>query len=261
MSILLPTPRVPEHSTVRWGTTTIPYTIQRSGRRATISLAIDPLDGLLVPAPAATPVPKLDAVVKGKARWVVERIRRSSERPPAVASREFVTGETFSYLGRAVRLRLVRATRTPAPRAHDRTATLRGGWLYVTIPRVIDERHRVPYVRTALACWYEFHALERLPEIAARWATKLDIALPSAAVRVVTGQTRRWGSCANGVLRFNWQIMQAPRALVEYVVAHEVVHLRHEDHSPAFWATLGRAMPDYDARRARLRELGARWEW
>jgi predicted metal-dependent hydrolase len=63
------------------------------------------------------------------------------------------------------------------------------------------------------------------------------------------------------VLRINWRILQAPKRLVDYVVAHEVTHLIHEHHGRAFWATLGRVMPDYEARKERLRELGPRWVW
>jgi predicted metal-dependent hydrolase len=59
----------------------------------------------------------------------------------------------------------------------------------------------------------------------------------------------------------NWRIVQAPQALVDYVVAYEVVHLRHPDHSAAFWSDLGRLLPDYEARRERLRMMGREFEW
>lgn len=64
-----------------------------------------------------------------------------------------------------------------------------------------------------------------------------------------------------GNLRLDWRIVQAPRRLIEYVVAHEVVHVLHANHGRALWAALGRMMPDYDQQRARLRELGPSLEW
>ena len=71
-----------------------------------------------------------------------------------------------------------------------------------------------------------------------------------------------WGSCdTKGVLRLNWRIVQAPKRLIEYVVAHEIVHVLHADHGRAFWAALGRVMPDYEARRDELRKLGPSLEW
>jgi predicted metal-dependent hydrolase len=63
------------------------------------------------------------------------------------------------------------------------------------------------------------------------------------------------------VVRFNWRIIQAPMRLVDYVVAHEVVQLVHDDHGREFWAALGRLLPDYEARRERLRTEGPRLVW
>lgn len=78
---------------------------------------------------------------------------------------------------------------------------------------------------------------------------------------IVSGQEKRWGSCSKGVVRLNWRNVQAPKSLIDYVVAHEVTHLLHEDHSRAFWAALGRVMPDYEVRKGRLREMGPRLVW
>lgn len=64
-----------------------------------------------------------------------------------------------------------------------------------------------------------------------------------------------------GTLRINGRIIQAPLPLIEYVLAHELVHLEHPHHGPKFWATLGQRMPDYDERRKRLRMLGPELEW
>jgi hypothetical protein len=78
---------------------------------------------------------------------------------------------------------------------------------------------------------------------------------------LVREQEKRWGSCSRGVVRFNWRIIQAPMRLVDYVVAHEVVHLLHDAHGREFWAALGRLLPDYEARRARLHAEGPRLIW
>ena len=114
-------------------------------------------------------------------------------------------------------------------------------------------------VRKAVVAWYRHHAAPRLPERAAIWAKKMGVPVPLVLIR---DQRRRWASCdPKGNLRFNWRLIQAPMRLVDYVVAHELVHLAHRKHTAAFWAALGRAMPDYEARRGALRGLGARLEW
>jgi hypothetical protein len=79
---------------------------------------------------------------------------------------------------------------------------------------------------------------------------------------LVREQRTRWGSAdAKSNLRFNWRIVQAPARLLDYVVAHELVHLLHADHTRDFWATLGRVMPDYEARREKLRVMGRAMVW
>ncbi len=240
-----------DRSAVHWGSTKIAYEIRRSARRATVSLTIDPELGLLVTAPSATPIPRLDAVVRTKAQWVVERLRRRSDLPAALPAREFISGETFLYLGRQLRLRVL-PEHAPAP------IRLRSGRLELPIPREIDGPHRSLYARAALVDWYLRVATRRLPRLVKKWAQAAHLHVANV---VVTEQAKRWGSCSAQTVRLNWRIIQAPASLVEYVVAHEVVHLAHEHHGPEFWSRLGRLMPDYETRKARLRELGPRLVW
>ena len=79
---------------------------------------------------------------------------------------------------------------------------------------------------------------------------------------VISGQKRRWGSCdRSGTIRLNWRIIQAPMRLVDYVVVHELVHLRHRGHGRDYWQALGRIMPDYERRREDLRRQGVGLAW
>ena len=74
---------------------------------------------------------------------------------------------------------------------------------------------------------------------------------------VLAAQEKRWGSCtAHGTVRLNWRIIQAPLSLLDYVIAHELVHLRHHEHSPAFWRALAVVMPEYETQRRTLRAMG-----
>ena len=95
-----------ERSQVRFGTKIIDYTIARSARRSTVSIAIDPSHGVLVTAPGPASVQRIDDIVHAKASWIVARLKRQSDLPPPLSAREFVGGETFLYLGRQYRLRL-----------------------------------------------------------------------------------------------------------------------------------------------------------
>ncbi len=239
-----------ERSEVRWGRTDIPYVIRRSERRGTVGIAVEPSGTVVLTAPHAASVPRLDRVVHAKAKWIVDRVRRRSAEA-APHGREFVSGETFMYLGRQHRLRVL-AGEDVGPIA------LRAGHLELPVPSDLGASWRPAYARAALIDWYTRRAREHLPSWAAPW-----IAAAGVAVRkvLVTDQAKRWGSCSNGTLRFNWRIVQAPRPLVDYVLAHEVVHLVHEHHDAAFWAALGRLMPDYEARKERLRAMGGELSW
>lgn len=195
---------------------------------------------------------RLDALVRTKARWIVERLRHVSQPETPVPPRELVSGESYLYLGRGHRLRLVVSTE-PGP------AKLARGWLEVPVLRTLSTSAQRDAALASIADWYRTHARLRLPERVALWAAKLH-AEPTAVL--VRNQRKRWASCdEQGVLRFNWRIMQAPMRLVDYVVAHELVHLRHRDHTQAFWARLGTVMPDYEQRKDELRRLGPRLQW
>lgn len=91
------------------------------------------------------------------------------------------------------------------------------------------------------------------------WSARLRLHPSSVLIRE---PKKRWGSAdAKGNIRFNWRIIQTPTRLIDYVVAHELVHLAHPDHTRDFWSMLGRTMPDYEIRREALRRLGRELVW
>ena len=241
-----------ETSRVQWGRTRIDYAIRRSPRRKTVAVAVDPVDGVLLTAPQDVPVGRLDQVVRTKARWIVERLRHVGQTETPVAPRQHVSGESTLYLGRHYRLR-VRPAATSGP------ARVHRGFLEVPVARELPDAARREVVLGAIGDWYRAHARARLPERVAVWAEALEVEPVEVLVR---DQRKRWASCDDrGVLRFNWRIIQAPMRLVDYVVAHELTHLHHRDHTKAFWARLGEAMPDYEDRKEALRKLGPRLHW
>jgi predicted metal-dependent hydrolase len=216
-----------------------------------VSVAVEPSGQVVLTAPAATTVERLDRVVRQKARWIVERARRGG-RLPRPAARELVSGETVLYLGRSYRLRVVEAPRG-AP------ARLERQWLVVTVERSPGSSELAEGVRRRLVAWYRLQAELQLQQRAKRWAELLHVHPREVLIR---DPRARWGSCdPSGTLRFSWRIVQASPALVDYVVAHELVHLVHRGHTPRFWAALGRILPDYELLRSRLRDIGPSLVW
>ena len=240
---------VPETSAVTWGGRRLPYAIRRSVRRKkTVAVTVDAGGKVLVVAPVRLAAERLDELVIRKAAWIVQRLRRAESHDPPSAPREFVSGESVLYLGRHYRLKV----------HPDETgvARLRGGWLHVPAPA---GARQAAHVRAALVSWFRRHAAERLPERVAAWRARAGVPLPRV---VIADQQKRWGSCdQRGTIRLNWRIVQAPMRLVDYVVVHELVHLRHRGHGRDYWQAVGRVMPDYERRREDLRRCGGGLAW
>ena len=238
-----------ETSAITWGETRVAYAIRRSARRKkTVAVTVDPTGSVLLVAPEHLTTRRLDAIVSRKAGWIVRRIRRAESHGPPLSPREFVSGESVRYLGRHYRLKV---------HPHETgDAKLRGGWLYVPAPA---GPRQTAEVCDAIVAWFRHHAAERLPERVAAWRPKAGVAMPRV---VIANQQKRWGSCdQRGTIRLNWRIIQAPLRLVDYVVAHELVHLRHRGHGHDYWQALGRVMPDYERRREDLRQRGVELVW
>jgi predicted metal-dependent hydrolase len=191
---------------------------------------------------------RLDAVVRQKALWIVQRLRHVQSKGTRLPPREFVSGESVLYLGRHYRLKV-------HPRGSE-DPKLRGGWLHVSAP---GSPNQTAQIREAVVSWLRQHAAQRLPERIETWHRKAGVSMPRL---VIADQQKRWGSCdSRGTIRLNWRVIQAPMRLVDYVVVHELVHLHHRGHGPNYWQALGRVMPDYERRREDLRELGLRLAW
>ncbi len=238
-----------ETSVITFGGTRVPYTIRRSSRRKkTVAVSVDPRLGVLLAAPEHLTTPQLDTLVRQKARWIVERLRQVQTGEPQLGPREFVSGESVLYLGRHYRLKVHPQT--------TQEAKLRGGWLHVWAP---SGTMQTAQVREVVVSWLQAHAARRLPERVETWRRTASVAMPRV---IIADQQKRWGSCdQRGTIRLNWRIIQAPMRLVDYVVVHELVHLRHRGHGRDYWQALGRVMPDYERRRQDLRQLGARLTW
>ena len=160
----------------------------------------------------------------------------------------FADGETIAHLGREV------------PMVVDQTYAARvdigldGSRFRVSVPTDLPDEERHEECRLALIDWYRDRASEHLPTVVDRWWPQLGRGgTPRILIR---NQRRRWGSCAaDGTLRFNWRVMLLDASLIDYIVVHELAHLTHMNHSPAFWDLVCRTVPDAQDRRKRLREM------
>ena len=237
-----------ERGEIRYGDSRIAYEVVRSTRRRkTIEVTVDAPGVVTVAAPADTPHEHIEATVRRRAGWI---IKHDGEAAAALPPRRFVSGESLPYLGRSVPL-------TVHPVDGKKVDIRFHHWQFdVGVPGLLEGDERGEVVRTAFEDWYRDRAALTLPPRVERVASLLGVRPTRILVR---GQRKRWASCApDGTLRFNWRAVMAPPALVDYIVAHELAHLRVRGHGPEYWAVVAQAVPDYRRRREQLRKVGAR---
>ncbi|HVP97432.1 SprT family zinc-dependent metalloprotease [Methanoregula sp.] len=210
-----------------------PDRIIRSHRR-TVSLEITPDAGLVVRAPLRAPETWIQEIIEEKRTWIEKKVAEMKSRPDP-GTRSFAAGEQFLFLGKPFAL-----------------AVLAGSDAGITLAdRLYIGELQLPECKKLLQAWYTRKAAEILPVRVAGVAAILDY-VPKK-IRI-TDARRRWASCSStGTLSFSWRLVLAPPEVIDYVVVHELVHLRQPDHSDRFWAKVEKAMPDYREHREWLR--------
>ena len=123
------------------------------------------------------------------------------------------------------------------------------------MPARLAESKRYDEIREVVVQWYRKRAAQRLPQAVELWRKRMG--WQETLEVLIRDQRQRWGSCApDGTLRFNWRVVMLPPALIEYVVVHELVHLRVNSHSMEYWALVSSLLPDVQQRRRQLRGVG-----
>lgn len=228
--------------TLEYGTTTIEYHVVFA-ERTTLAIHVHPDSSVIVEAPEGTDLAVIQERVHKRAAWILRQQRNferySFDQPP----REYVSGETHRYLGRQYRLKVLQSATS------RESARMSRGRILVYVQDTQD-RDRV---KQLLENWYRKQAKRVFRERLDEWYPKVarfGIEYPELAVRRMRS---RWGSCTpSGKITLNLKLLQLPKALIDYVIVHELAHRKHPNHSPAFYALLDRIMPDWRERRERL---------
>ncbi|MCZ4120803.1 M48 family metallopeptidase [Streptomyces sp. H39-S7] len=207
--------------------------------RSGVRLTVERDARITATVPAGIDIAQLVSAVKGRRRWIYDKLEERTDEAAIRPTKEFVTGEGFNYLGRSYRLKLVDDVLAPV-------GLVRG--------RFLMRRDHLDRAEDALIAWYRGRGRAWLPARTESWALRMRAPVQEITVRRLG---YRWGSCnRDGGVNIHWAVMQLPPSLVDYVLVHELAHLHRKDHSREFWAAVARAMPDYDVRRAQLDRLG-----
>lgn len=221
------------------GSELVPYTLLRSTRR-TLGITVTAGGAVQVTAPVGADRERVEAAMRRRGAWLKRQLRIASTRPQPLPGPSWVAGETHRYLGRQYRLRV---------RLGESGVRLVGGYFEVSV------RTRTPtQVAAAMNGWYRAHAgtlfARRAAELIAGTPRLRLVGPPPIHVRKMR---KRWGSWTPaGNLLLNIEAVKLPIGCIDYLLMHELCHLRVPDHGKRFWRLLDACMPDWERWRARL---------
>ena len=174
-------------------------------------------------------------------------VRRQRRR---LVLQKLAMGDDLLYLGASCRLGVTHLPALP------QGCTLADARLVVNLPVRLPAATQLEEIRTELRLWYRRQARAYIAARLDHWAAILGVAYNRC---LITGPISLWGSCnAANDIRINWRIMMAPEPLIDYLLAHELCHVVHKNHSKQFWDLLASVIPDCRQRRQALRALGPR---
>ena len=235
---------------VRLGDAVVAYLFERAKRR-TIGFVVGP-EGLVVRAPRWTPMGEVEAALREKSQWITRKLGEARERQARQheARIAWCDGVVIPFLGEPLRVSLDPAHRFGGIGASleadiDNSAqrVLRVGLPSSATPAQIGD---------AVQAWLMRHAREHFRQRLDHFAPLLQVQWHKLSL---SSAGTRWGSArADGSIRLNWRLIHFRPAVVDYVVAHELSHLRVMDHSTRFWDTVRTVVPDYAALRGQLKD-------
>lgn len=221
----------------------ITYELRRS-RRKTASIYIERNGSVSVIVPEHLSDQKVEQVLASKRKQIYKGLAEWESLNTRRYEREFVNGESFLYLGRQYRLRLVET--------QDEPLKLTQGYFNL---RAKTSPVPLASARSLFRTFYRVQGQAWLTRRIAHFAARMGLAVP--AVKVLELRNH-WASCsARGAINVNWRTMMAPPTVIDYILVHELTHLSYSTHTAAFWGAVDRVLPDYRERRAWLREHGA----
>lgn len=224
---------------VQYGAGRIGYHVHRSADRQTLGIEVHPDLRVVVRAPPHCDDDLIAERVRRRAAWISRRLDEFRRYSPRTPRRHYVSGESHLYLGRQHRLRIVAGVLA--------SVRMDRGHLVVTVPDKTDAGR----AKALLNRWYRDRARIVFAEVLQEMLPRFGCHQPPRLI--VRSMRTRWGSLSpSGNLTLNLNLIRAPRGCIEYVIAHELCHLKHRNHSPAFYRLLTLVMPDWPKRKERL---------
>jgi predicted metal-dependent hydrolase len=210
---------------------TITYTLRRSFKARSVRLEVRQQTGLAVIVPRSYPISRVPEILRSKARWISRNLARFNQFELLPIRKKLGSGDTIPYLGRDLEL-------VPQENHHGDNVVLEEAKLAVS-PELFNNGLLGP----ALEQWYRVEAARLINERTTNLGSQMGIIYKRLVIR---GQKTRWGSCSHKKnLSFNWKLIMAPEPVIDYVIIHELIHLKEMNHSKKFWELVARNCPGW----------------
>ncbi len=217
---------------------TISYLLEHRPRR-TVGLKIT-ADGLVVHAPKRIFAFQLNQILQEKSGWILSKLQARAA--SQVDTIEWIDGEHLLYLGQDIQLTIVK-------NSNNKALVLDANTLLMATPT--PDNHTL--VHRKVVHWYQKQAMADFGRRLTILAAKLGVPTPPLTL---SNAKSRWGSCnSRGEVRLNWRLLQAPPSIINYVICHELAHLKQMNHSAKFWAVVESLFPDYKQAEKALKAL------
>ena len=210
-------------------------------KRNSMEVAVHPDSSVVIKAPIGTAAEEIKMRVTKRARWIKKQINYFRQFDPRTPPRRYIGGESHLYLGRQYRLKLTEGNISQVK--------LLRGYFWISC----KDKDDTDNIKNLLESWYLTKARDKLKDCFEHcWPNfeRLNLSYPRLKIRRMK---TRWGSLSRtGTLTLNLNLIRAPRECIDYVITHELCHLKYHDHSPGFYKLLEKVMPDWENRKHKL---------
>ena len=228
---------VSEIQSIKYGDKEIYYSIDRTDRK-TVGIVVDPDGKVIVKAPIDLEQQIIQETIYNKRKWIVEKLKLTEEiKKPIPLKHELVSGEKILLKNRLIRLKI----HTYLNKRSKISFAFKT--LHIYVNENLSEIQREDEIKRVLIDWYKEKALSIISKRIERYLSLIDYKPQEIKVR---DQKIRWGSCTKeGKLIFNWRIIMAPISAIDYIIVHELCHMKEPTHSSKFWDLIESLFPNY----------------
>jgi len=205
-------------------------------KRRTIGFEITNDAKLVVRAPIYVSLGEINNLLIKKANWILEKMNLVSRRNIQYSPKQFINGESFYYLGKPYRFKVMDSDKISLTD-------------YLEFPKAL-----LPYAEKHIVQWYKALAYKKIKERVDYYSQLIGLKYTSIKI---SDATKRLGSCSSkGSLNFSWRLIMTPLEIIDYVVVHELIHLEEKNHSSKFWSKVRILLPNYMKHKNWLKENG-----